>query len=835
MHESDFVVRGVHFSTDSSDTAWDVSLVGLKAVGLAALPVDWTPPFLVITADAFDAWRNTASLNSGQALLSPNALAPILRSPESKLIVRSSADIEDAEYRGWLESKICASTIEGIIAAATDVWSRVARTIERLASPVRVALVVQQFEQSKLYGHLSNERRVSRNRNRWLCEIESPVAGIEPVLMKFDAKSSGGPLPQRLDCTNDGQLLEVLKQVAGWTIHNESARCHYEWVWDGSRLWIVQRDLEREIHGRAPATSDTSRQFNPAPAVVSIFVEATKAEGDWKKTESLRLFQRAGLPAAQLYLLEHEPTLAKLGNGIVSPRLRDDLRALLASPIVFRTDVLTSDSLPAFLSPRSETLLDVDTAAAWLTSKAKMLIEKGATPSGFCFIAHRYISARSAAISLSRPKNPRVKIDAIWGFPDGLLSFPHDSFEVTTNTRMISGRQVRSKPFFLKENALGSWVRERCPAPWDWRPSLTNAEILEIAEHSKRLANFLGEPVEVMFFVGVDPKTGYPAILPWIHMEDVPTAQQEANAFHYAGKPFTITNSADLVRLKEIITREQERQKVTIRLRPAPHLLRSKEFVDEVAATARELRIPVQLEGSILSHIYYMLTRLRVRVRCGDPIAAGSYKQRFGKLVRDLIPIKIHSQGESAKTLRVSSDALIGLLKAKALEEAFEAFWERDPNQSFAELADVLEVIVSSCKAYNRSFDDLLKLAEEKRNERGGFEHGIVLVETDAVPLIESDTAEPMLFSGEGPSRAPRSHKRNAVTSLTTRRPRLKGREVIIPMIPPSADQFRTTYLRLTETNQEVEVTYSAKEVRVTIRGAKKLTADPNQLWLPLG
>jgi len=698
-----------------------------------------------------------------------------------------------------------------------------------------VALIVQQFEEPKLYGHLSNERRVSRSRNRWLCEIESPVVGIEPVLMKFTADRSRTKRRERLDCSNDSQMVEMLKYVSAYALEHQPARCHYEWIWDASRLWIVQRDLEREIRGYCPATSETPRHYSPAPAAVALFVDARMSKGQWQKTESLRLFEKAGLPGAQLYVLEDKRTLAELGNGKISARLHRDLQALLASPIVFRTDIATSESLPAFLSPRSETVFDVETAASWLITKTRMLMDKGAIPGAFCFIAHRYISARSAAISLSRPDNLRVKVDAIWGFPDGLLCFPHDSFEVAANRRTISTRQVRCKPFYLKEDKSGAWVRERCPAPWDWKPSLTDAEVLAIAEHSKKLAAFIREPVEIMFFVGVESKTGYPSILPWIHMAEVPTAQQEANAFHYAGKPFTITNSADLGRLREVITRERERQKVTIRLRPAPHLLRSKDFVDEVATTARELRIPVQLEGSILSHIYYMLTRLSVRVRCGDPIAVGSYKQRFGKLVRDLIPIRIHSQGESAKTLRVSNDALIGLLKAKALEEAFEAFWEKDPNQSFAELADVLEVLVSSCKAYNRDFDDLLDLARKKRAERGGFEQGIVLVETDAVPLIQADTSEPMLFSSEdGPSRVSKSRRHRASSAVTTRRPRMKGREVIIPMIPPGLEQQRTTYLRLSETNQEVEVTYSDKEVSVTIHSVRRANIDRNQLWLPL-
>src|SRR5207302_2582166 len=94
---------------------------------------------------------------------------------------------------------------------------------------------------------------------------------------------------------------------------------------------------------------------------------------------------------------------------------------------------------------------------------------------------------------------------------------------------------------------------------------------------------------------------------------------KEAGDFYYAGKPFTVSNEVDLLRLRDAMTREREVSKVCMRLQPSPDLLRSKEFVNQVASTSNDLKIPIQLEGSILSHIYYMLAKQNVRVRCVNP------------------------------------------------------------------------------------------------------------------------------------------------------------------------------------------------------------------------
>jgi predicted house-cleaning noncanonical NTP pyrophosphatase (MazG superfamily) len=305
----------------------------------------------------------------------------------------------------------------------------------------------------------------------------------------------------------------------------------------------------------------------------------------------------------------------------------------------------------------------------------------------------------------------------------------------------------------------------------------------------------------------------------------------ENDIFYYAGKPFTVSNEMDLGRLREAMIREQKSSKVYIRLRPSPDLLRSKEFVNQVAKTANDLKIPVQLEGSVLSHIYYMLTRQKVRVRCASPFLPVR-KQRFGKLVRDLVPVTIEAGGEHARTITVPKEQLAKLLKTKALEEAFELFWESDNSKSFEEMADVMEVILSACKAYGRDFKDLVSLAEKKRKERGGFEKGVVLIETSNVPLIGTEDTETPLFAEN--TLAGASNK-TSIGYPPSRRPRLRGRDLAIPLIPPVAEDWGKHYIiSVPDEEYEFVLRYTTKEIVATIR--KKSTAPPaNQLELDLG
>lgn len=96
----------------------------------------------------------------------------------------------------------------------------------------------------------------------------------------------------------------------------------------------------------------------------------------------------------------------------------------------------------------------------------------------------------------------------------------------------------------------------------------------------------------------------------------------------------------------------------------------------------------------------------------------------YNKLVRDKIPEIIEASGKKVR-IRIADDAeYLALLCRKLSEEVNEFLENNDPK----ELADIIEVILSLCKTYGISLAELLKMAEKKRAERGGFDQKIVLL-----------------------------------------------------------------------------------------------------------
>jgi predicted house-cleaning noncanonical NTP pyrophosphatase (MazG superfamily) len=102
-------------------------------------------------------------------------------------------------------------------------------------------------------------------------------------------------------------------------------------------------------------------------------------------------------------------------------------------------------------------------------------------------------------------------------------------------------------------------------------------------------------------------------------------------------------------------------------------------------------------------------------------------KKVYNKLVRDRIPEIIKEAGKNA-CIRIADEAEYKhLLRQKLLEEANEFLESGSPE----ELADILEVVAALGGTYGLSFADLVKMAEEKRMDRGGFEERIVLLSVD--------------------------------------------------------------------------------------------------------
>ena len=100
---------------------------------------------------------------------------------------------------------------------------------------------------------------------------------------------------------------------------------------------------------------------------------------------------------------------------------------------------------------------------------------------------------------------------------------------------------------------------------------------------------------------------------------------------------------------------------------------------------------------------------------------------KHGKLVRDKIPDIIAKNGDQSVTRILTGDAYRKELGRKLQEEAIEF---RESGQT-EELADILEVVYALAAVEDVSQFQLEEIRSRKRKERGGFDQGIFLVETN--------------------------------------------------------------------------------------------------------
>ena len=178
-------------------------------------------------------------------------------------------------------------------------------------------------------------------------------------------------------------------------------------------------------------------------------------------------------------------------------------------------------------------------------------------------------------------------------------------------------------------------------------------------------------------------------------------------------------------------------------------IIRDKEFIEDIGRFALKNSFLVIIEGSVLSHPYYVLSSMGVEVRCLDPLDFTDRHKEFYKLVRDKIPIKIKSNDETVISTNVTSNELIHLLKEKAVEEAYEFYWSSQNDNMIEEIADILDVIKGSCKAFGINFNEIESISERKKESRGGFEEGVYLIATKENSLFQVNSEKRVLFNEE--------------------------------------------------------------------------------------
>lgn len=99
----------------------------------------------------------------------------------------------------------------------------------------------------------------------------------------------------------------------------------------------------------------------------------------------------------------------------------------------------------------------------------------------------------------------------------------------------------------------------------------------------------------------------------------------------------------------------------------------------------------------------------------------------YNKLVRDEIPLIISKNGEEPITRILDDEEYKIELEKKLLEEYNEVLGATNSDERVEELADMLEVIRSLASLENKDLDDIIEVADLKKEKRGGFSNKIFL------------------------------------------------------------------------------------------------------------
>ncbi len=100
--------------------------------------------------------------------------------------------------------------------------------------------------------------------------------------------------------------------------------------------------------------------------------------------------------------------------------------------------------------------------------------------------------------------------------------------------------------------------------------------------------------------------------------------------------------------------------------------------------------------------------------------------EKYNKLVRDKIPSIITNNGEIPVTRILNDEEYKTELERKLYEEYQEVINSKDKDR-LEELADMIEVIKALASLEGKNLQDIILIAEQKREKRGGFKDKIYL------------------------------------------------------------------------------------------------------------
>jgi len=731
---------GLIFSDDTARIHWsDVrplqSEYGVKGATSLAIPQAWTPPFALASSSIVASIDATSSLSS---LLGEVRTARIvsLANPGCALIVRSSVIGESI----WDRGTYCSVQVDTTGAEVTEVLNAAACSVIESAKGRATGLMIQRYARPVSQGEFGNLQRISKTRDHWEISTLDPSGSTSRQRLNSPRDQAADPDEPLL--VRSGLARERLFGSIGAWLNNElllgrSQRLNCEWITDNHKYLLVQIDEEDEdVWGVNPFQVRIPPATRP-PGNSGHYLKLAEASA-LRAWDKLKVLDELWEPD-----VAHKPTLFFVPATELSSQestatlqaLEDDFRALIGSAgIVVRTSVRAgSDKIPNL---RRTECLTPAAAAAWCMDEAAKFSEHNG--SDIAFVSHRFVAARASAWARAEPGNPIVEINSLWGLPDALQYCPYDIWEVHVPTGLATD-YPDYKSDMLISRSDGSWEYVRVKNELARANSIGSMEAKDIAARSSRICERLGHACHIMWFVGCVETDGTTFNMPWYWTE---AHVAERNNDRAAYRVITISDQASLERF---IAWDGPRTRQALALRPTDlELMRDTSFIVGVGTAAKFAGVPIILFGSTLAHAYYQLRKL------GCTIVTPSEKDHsrvrrtasLGKLVRDKIPARIAARHEVEITRQITGNLRMGFLISKLFEEALEVREAVEPSQKTEELADLFEVFRAIAKVEDVSLEIIEKAADQKKRKSGGFEEGLVLLQTGIAVSDRSSIAD---------------------------------------------------------------------------------------------
>ena len=745
--------------------------VGAKAFGLSKIPAAWTLPFFVISTEMYEMYTSGIDISDIKKAWNENIITAMEQMKfdfDQNIYLRSNMCEEGLEKRGQFESYDC--SIENLF-ETIKIYFDSFKDID--VSQIKIPLLIQQYSQALGKGHISNEKRLSKEHRDWKGEIEglhkNSTANIFEKIFKIPLRNwrqsvdINDAIYRPLRCSSLDNIKQVLIYPCWWWATIRQDRIHFEWIFDGMYIYIVQADVEKD-YGINPMTLyKNSYHLEPHTFTPQILHRLSSKDRDkyssYSKVCNPLLYIELGFKIAPLYILDDQQEIQRLINQEISEYLKNDIQALLTTPLVIRTDIDMIDISAKQMLPRTDGVCNTEDAIDWLKCKSKKLYDEGHKK--FIFIIHNFIPAFTSAFAYAKPNTRCVLMESLWGVPEGLYYYTHDKYivdtmnndfsKVTSSKITIVEKDINAKTNFIFPNINGEWKYNSVSVNYIWRPAIPKKKwVQDIALNTRKIAERMGKGVSVMWFIGVNPKEYGCNVLPWYHEKfEYNSAATQRNRKKYLGElVYKIHKNSDIEKLKLLAKNGNNENIKYILFQPIEeNMIRNKEIIKEIGELAKELGAVISLDGGVLSHAYYQLKRTGAAIEVNNPFKKKVSTVEHNKLVRDKIPDKIESSGEVALTKKLSDNELFEQLRLKLIEEAFEVLDANDTDELIQELADVLEVIDSIIEKQKINMTAINSAKAKKKEKVGGFNEGIILQQTE-LPVDKSfDKANSQIHS----------------------------------------------------------------------------------------